>query len=260
MTEIKHLFTNEVLHVVPEGSLVGANLAGAALPVANFAGLDLHGADLRGASLAVADFTGANLSGCNLRDADLTGAVLIGANLSGADLRGTTLTGTDLGHAGLEDADLTGVNLDGTNLTGADLCRARLQGANLATASMNHALLTGAEFDDRTQFPALIFDPEAKGAVRVVAAATAVPVADPELREAAAWEAGEPVLECLFQRASDAATLSLHVRTAGGWLLVDRPTEALAGQLQQALGSAGSDARAYRVGSAVGLIVRARRC
>ena len=256
MVEIKHRFTDDVLHTVPADSLVGANLAGASLLVANFAGLDLHRANLQGAGLAVADFSGANLSGCNLRDADLTGAVLIGANLSGADLRGATLTSADLGHSGLEDSNLTGVTLNGTNLTGADLSRARLQGANLADASMNYTLLTGAAFDDRTQFPALIFDPAAKGAVRAAAGATS----DPELREEAASDAGEPVLECLFQRASDATTLSLHVRTASGWLIVDRPTEALAGQLQQALGSAGSEARAYRAGPAVGLIVRASRC
>lgn len=256
MIEIKHRFTEDVLYAVPADSLVEANLAGAALHTANFVGLDLHRTNLQGAALAVADFSGANLSGCNLRNADLTGAVLTGAKLSGADLRGATFTHTDLGHSGLEDSNLTGVNLNDANLTGADLSRARLQGTNLADASMKYTLLAGAAFDDRTQFPALIFDPEAKGAVRAAGGATS----EPDLQESAAWDAGEPVVECLFQRASDAATLSLHVRTASEWLIVDRPTEALAGQLQQALNSAGSEARAYRVGSAWGLLVRARRC
>ena len=81
---------------------------------------------------------------------------------------------------------------------------------------------------------------------------------EPELREVA-WDAGESVVECLFQRASDAATLSLHVRTAGGWLLIQSPTEALAGQVQQAIASVGAEVRAYRVGAAVGLLIRARR-
>lgn len=251
MIEIKHRFTEEVLHVLSEGPLAGANLAGAALSSADFAGLDLRGANLQGAGLSAADFTGAILSGCNLRGADLSGAVLIGAYLGGADLREGTLAGTDLGHAGLEDADLSGVDLKDTNLIGSDLSRARLQGANLAGVSMKYATLDGAAFDDRTQFPPLLFDPEARGARRI-------PLADPQLPEAA-WDAGQPVIECLFQRAADGVTLSLHVRTAGGWLPVDRPTEGLAGQLLQALGAAGAEARAYRVGSAVGLIVRARR-
>lgn len=259
MTEIKHRFSQDVLLSVPGDSLVEANLAGTDLAVADFAGLDLARANLQGASLAVADFTGANLSGTDLRDADLTGAVLIGANLSGADLRGSTLTGTDLGHSGLEDANLTGVDFTGSNLIGADLSRTRLQGANLANASMKYALLIGAEFDDRTRFPALIFEPAAKGAVRVAVGASDLPMADPELQESAAWDAGQPVLECLVQRASDAAALALHVRTASGWLLVAHPTESLVGLLQSALGSPGSEARAYQVGSAAGLIVRTRR-
>ena len=254
MIEIKHRFTDDVLQVVPADSLVGANLAGASLLVANFAGLDLHRANLQGASLAVADFSGANLSNCNLRNTDLTGAVLIGANLNGADLRGATLTSADFGHSGLE----TQPHRREPERDQPDRCRpvaGPVAGREPRRRLHEYALLTGAAFDDRTQFPALIFDPEAMGAVRAVAGATDIP----ELQEAAVWDAGQPVIECLFQRASDDATLSLHVRTASEWLSVDRPTEALAGMLHQALGSAGSEARAYRVGPAVGVIVRARR-
>ena len=84
-------------------------------------------------------------------------------------------------------------------------------------------------------------------------------MSEPELQEAATQDAGEPVVECLFQRASDAIILSLFVRTAGGWLAIDRPTEALAGQIQLALASTGAEVRAYRAGPAVGIIIRSRR-
>jgi hypothetical protein len=253
--EIKHLFTEEVLLAVPQESLVGAKLSGASLSAADLGGQDLQRADLRGADLSAAGLAGANLAGCNLRDANLTGACMIGANLRGADLRGARLAGADLGHSGLEEADLSDVVLEGTNLIGAELSRARLQGADLSNAMMKYASLTGAEFDERTQFPALLFDPESRGAVR---AAAGVPP-EPAPLEGAAWDAGEQVLECLFQRASDATTLSLSVRTSGGWLLVERPTEALAGLVVQSLASPEAEVRAYRVGPAVGLIVRSRR-
>jgi superfamily II DNA/RNA helicase len=80
---------------------------------------------------------------------------------------------------------------------------------------------------------------------------------EPELLETNG-DFGEPILECLYQRASDSTTISLHVRTDFGWLLVLRPTEALATQIQLAL-STGAEALAYRVDSEVGIIIRVFR-
>ena len=52
-------------------------------------------------------------------------------------------------------------------LTGADLRQAQLQGAILRNACLNDVVLTGAAFDEQTEFPALFFDPEGKGAIVV---------------------------------------------------------------------------------------------
>lgn len=249
MIEIKHQFTEEILHTVPADTLAGANLAGAMLAVANLEKVDLQRANLMGANLAVANLADADLRGCNLRNADLTGAVLARAKLSGADLRGANLTGTDMGHAALDAADLGGANATGANLTGADLTQSRLQGTNLANATVNYAHLTGAAFDDRTQFPALLFDPEKRGAVRV-----GTPDG-PELLEGASWDVGEEVLECMVQWASD-GNLSVSVRTDNGWMTVSKATEGLAFQLQRALATDSGAARVYRVATAVGLLIR----
>jgi hypothetical protein len=82
---------------------------------------------------------------------------------------------------------------------------------------------------------------------------------DPSPFEIAGWDAGELILECLFQRASDGVSLGLHVRTSFGWLLVGNPTEALAGQIQQALADPCAQARAYLVAGQVGIIIRTVR-
>jgi uncharacterized protein YjbI with pentapeptide repeats len=47
------------------------------------------------------------------------------------------------------------------------LRQARLQGAILRNACLNDAVLTGAMYDEQTEFPALFFDPEGKGAIAV---------------------------------------------------------------------------------------------
>lgn len=264
MVEIKHLFADEVLHVLPVDTLAGADLTGAVLAVAELGGADLQGATLAGASLAVANLADANLDGCDLRGADLTGAVLARARLAGADLRGANLTGADLGHAVLDGADLGAANCGGANLTGAGLGGARLHGTNFAGACLNYANVAGAEYDDHTHFPALFFDPESVGAVRTPAPMPAEPFTDlaarpaagPDLR-GASWDAADRVLECVAQRAAD-ATLNLSVRTAAGWQAVPRPSESLASQLQHAVGSAGGEARVYRDGADLGLIIRVR--
>ena len=57
---------------------------------------------LRGADLRNADLGFANLRNADLRDADLRDADLRGANLRGADLRGADLRGADLRNADLD--------------------------------------------------------------------------------------------------------------------------------------------------------------
>lgn len=84
--------------------------------------------------------------------------------------------------------------------------------------------------------------------------------ADPATMEVANWDAGEPIVEVLFQRASDSATLSLNVRTSLGWLMVGNPSEAIAGDLQQAMADPCACARAYIVSGNVGIIIRTKRC
>ncbi|MFO0966689.1 MAG: pentapeptide repeat-containing protein [Gemmataceae bacterium] len=166
MIEIKRQFTDETIHKVEADSLTGANLARMNLAVAVLSGMDLRGANLEGANLAVADLSRSNLTGCDLRGANLTGANLNVADLTGANLQGANLTGADLDAATLREAQLQGANFTGANLTGVDLPGAQLQGANFTGASLTYATLTGAVFDDHTQFPALLFDPERTGGAR----------------------------------------------------------------------------------------------
>jgi hypothetical protein len=115
-TEIKHRFTDAVLHTVEADTLSEANLAKA---------------NLRGAYLARASLAEANLRGANLRGVYLRGADLSRANLRGADLTGASLTGANLAGANLAGASLTGANLFGANLRGADLGVATINGNKL---------------------------------------------------------------------------------------------------------------------------------
>ena len=99
--DIKHKYTNDILHTIDADTLIGANLFRANLGGANLRGADLIGAnlgfaDFRGAILGFADLSGANLGGANLRGADLSGADLSGTNLNFADLRGAILRGANL--------------------------------------------------------------------------------------------------------------------------------------------------------------------
>lgn len=73
--------------------LVGINLSGADIKMAN-----LQGANLRGANLSKTD-----LSGKNLREMDLRGTKLEETNLERANLRGSDLAGINLRCANLQD-------------------------------------------------------------------------------------------------------------------------------------------------------------
>ena len=119
-----------------DGSLQGAQLAGANLPkadliAANLQEADVHGADLQGTLLFAANLQGADLIAANLQEADLVRANLQGAHLFMANLQRANLSDADLRETLLGRADLQGAGLDGTDLQRATLIRANLQGATL---------------------------------------------------------------------------------------------------------------------------------
>ena len=119
-----------------DGSLRGAQLAGANLPKAdlmeaNLQEADVHGADLQGTLLFAASLQGADLIAANLQEADLVRANLQGAHLFMANLQGANLSDADLRETVLGRADLQGAGLDGTDLQRATLIGANLQGATL---------------------------------------------------------------------------------------------------------------------------------
>lgn len=106
--------------------------------------------DLRKAYLVGRDLTGYDLSLADLAGAKLWDAVLRRANLTGADLSGSvarfaTLSGAKLAGANLQDVDLRGASLRRADLTGANLQRAVLRFTSLVEANVAGADLRGAE-------------------------------------------------------------------------------------------------------------------
>ena len=106
----------------------------------NFRGLNLIGTDLRGADLQVADFHAANLSRADLRNAELRRSSFLVTDLVDTDLRNAKLGSTlfqrcDLQRANFAEAELGGAIFQLCNLKGADF-----SGAILASAifSKNH--------------------------------------------------------------------------------------------------------------------------
>jgi len=101
--------------VLPQASLVDANLAGA---IVNDASLDramLRGANLQGANFVRTHLEGAYLEGADLRGAVLEMAKVANANLSGADLTGAKLAYAQLPHANIKDAKFADADLRRTN-------------------------------------------------------------------------------------------------------------------------------------------------
>jgi hypothetical protein len=97
---------------------------------------DLIGANLIGAFLFMA-----NLSGSDLRAVHLDKANLIEANLSGSDLRAAHLDKANLSDANLSGSDLRAAHLDKTNLSGANLSRADLNSAHLRETAFGNTNL-----------------------------------------------------------------------------------------------------------------------
>jgi uncharacterized protein YjbI with pentapeptide repeats len=162
------LMVADIIHAKPwRATLTRAELSGVNLSDANLRQADLSGANLRQTDLSSADLTGADfrdadLTGVDLRNADLRGVDLSGADLTGADLKGADfviadLTGTSLVGADLSGAGLSGADLKGTHLVIADLSGADLIGADLSGADLRGASLEKAKFDNT------VFDGETKG-------------------------------------------------------------------------------------------------
>ena len=134
-------------------------LAKARLPLAIFAGANLHRTNLDGAGLAVSDFGGADLSSASMVAADLRGANLENANLDEADLSAARLSPLHqvghthmtlparLGNAKLRGAKLAGIDLRGANLVGADFTRADLRNADFRFARLDGMNVAGAKLD-----------------------------------------------------------------------------------------------------------------
>ena len=131
--EIKHRWTNEIIHSIEADTLVEA-VQMLVKSRAYLRDADLSRADLRGAYLRDADLIDADLRGAYLIDADLRGAYLIDADLSGANLSGANLSG----------ANLRGANLRGAYLIDADLSRANLSGADNAELAIAMTIITPA--------------------------------------------------------------------------------------------------------------------
>ena len=117
-TEIKHRFTNEVIHsfdgtikeCVEDAVKKGISLAYANLYSANLESANLESADLYSANLRSADLYSANLESADLRSADL-----YSANLKSANLYSANLESANLYSANLESADLRSANLRSAN-------------------------------------------------------------------------------------------------------------------------------------------------
>jgi uncharacterized protein YjbI with pentapeptide repeats len=166
--QIRHVETHEVLLDLPIESLVGSELSGLELFLADLHGVDASRADLRQTNLGRCDLRGACLRNANMMESDLTLSLLDGAdfhnanlrssrllaitgsaqfcdcNLDGADFRFSAPTGSSFAGASLVGADLSRGNFTGVNFYGADLTDANLRYANLTGAQLSHASLRGA--------------------------------------------------------------------------------------------------------------------
>ena len=163
----------------PWADLHGICLGDHALPLADWANLNLTGADLRYTDMNGAQLSGvvaatAKFVGASLTDSSWHGTSAYGADLTHANLTSAIVRDTDFSHAHLDGATLTALNLPniqqptasiassyanvptvvgepprpgpGTNFANATLVDANLIAANLADASFLEADLTRADF------------------------------------------------------------------------------------------------------------------
>lgn len=137
-----------------------ADLSGAVLPGATFAGSSLTNTRLVDARLEGAVFLGTDMTRVDLEESDLTdarldGAALGDANLSGADLFATNLRDSQLLGASLAGASLVGTVFANADLTAVDLTSAFFAGADLSSAlGVTAEQLAAADLDSATVLPA----------------------------------------------------------------------------------------------------------
>jgi len=113
---------------MPGESLTHVSLAGARLPSAHLAGLELTDAELSGgADLSNANLTGATLINVRFGSAMLAGIILSGASLVNVDFRGACLVGAKLDVKSATDVHLSGADLRGATF-GTGLSSAALTG------------------------------------------------------------------------------------------------------------------------------------
>lgn len=100
----------------------------------------------RNARRLTIDLAGIALPEANFDGVDLSGAILTGAQLSRASLERANLSNADLRFADLRRTDMTRVNLADAQMAFADLGQANLDRANLARAQMQNAQMSNARF------------------------------------------------------------------------------------------------------------------
>jgi Pentapeptide repeats (8 copies) len=116
--------------------------------------IEAASADLRGADLAEAPFAGGDFTDADLREisavaADFRGATLDRADFGGARLSGSSFAGAHGAQTNFAGADLTGCVLDQASFAGADFTGANLTGAVVdevhfdADTSLARAVVTG---------------------------------------------------------------------------------------------------------------------
>jgi hypothetical protein len=115
-----------------------------------FPGIDLRDADLSGAYLMAKTFTDARFQGADLRGANLAGANLTNARLDRADLRGTIMYAPALYPSE--------TLLPSENLYPSD---------GLPEATISGASFKEAWYNDATQWPSRVDNPEDLGAIKV---------------------------------------------------------------------------------------------
>lgn len=167
------------------GSLVDANLSGAASTSIDFGGLSLRRADLRSVTFGTSTFAGVNATGADLTgaempsmtirrtptrnstwaNADFTRAVLTNATITDTSMAGASFADADLRGAELGTVDLSDADLSGVNLSDATLRIVRFSRAQLPVATLVDTALFGADFTRANVSGLVLMDATVRGAI-----------------------------------------------------------------------------------------------
>lgn len=121
--------------------LADADLSGACLREASFAGVYLGGASLVRADLSGADLTEAHAAGADLSEADFSGATLVGVDLTGANLEAARIGDARFGGAWIDHE--TYVRSDWTPQFARHLLEHGVNGFSTFPASVMAEIRTG---------------------------------------------------------------------------------------------------------------------